>query len=894
MTTAVLDKISILQPTVATDLITEHKIYLASAAISLEVALSSGLKTVVCASDLPDDLRGHFDSDRKGGILLPHGHLDGSVSFTYRPDNPVRDDDGNVRKYLKQANRPASQALSVHPSMMDRVGKGYPVVLVEGDKGYLAATTNAPADTLVVGVPGCWGWSKDNVPVPDLQTLVHGAPMVYISFDGDVRAGSVRDAAERLTEALGMFGVERRNVRYVSLPAGTKLSIDDVLAGFDETLRRDMLKNLLSNAAKTLGRRPAAKKKDRTSAGVQLGECDWDAGVMKNDLIVHTNDDGSTRVTGGEIILQAAIRQIRIIMTTDDLLSRPQPAERLSVVEVAIGETGKPWRQECTVEVHPDLLLKPRDILALTDIPEAGLIHVPHAASREAEVLRRTIVESQSVDQHIESRVAHTGWTTLSDGRLGYLHEGGVITAGGNSDELSALVAGEGRSKLAFADPATVSDRAAAMGAIYRLKGTVSDAVFYATLGATYQPLTGRPPSGSCTIVGEHGSGKSSFVKNVLSVLPTPVWTTMRNHTEAYLRLFPVGMHQLPMLYDDLAITDDIKMNEQMLSAYRSLVRTAYDGAETARGHTVESATGGGKRETANLQRNEPFMIFTAEMRLDRDPSTMERTLAVRHAMRGPEKAEEARAIGEEVAASGLLHEGFVLTIQSIAATMDRNAKRVRDQDAASLMKLQHAENYKSARESTQMIATAAGMTSSRQMDVIASIATGVLLYMQAWSDIVPEVMTEDFNPFDEMDVAIRAMVAAATDEADDPGSRMLDLMRQAVASRKAVIEGGKEKAVVGDSNKVVMGRHYSLKESPGKPVRCIAFYPSTVAEVLGLGEKQAGQVALALRSKVIKSAQGRTARVIRVDDGQMGCFLVPVSIWDGVEDENAHRGSSS
>lgn len=872
---------SIIATTDTTQLSREHQRYLTAAAISLDVAVASGVKTVRCADDLPDTLRGHFGDDTRGGrggILLPHGHLDGGQSFTYRPDNPQKDEDGRARKYLKEADRQPGQALSIHPDMLARVGQGHDLVLVEGDKGYLSAVTNAPAGALIAGVPGCWGWSFEGMAVPDLLTLAKGAKNVFISFDGDVRGGDVRDAAERLTEALKTFGIE--NVRYVLLPASTKLSLDDYLAGYPEAERQGIFENLIHNAAKTLGRKPAAKKKARVAQGVQAGECAWEEGVMRNERIVHTDSDGSTRITGGEIILEAAIRQVRSIMVTDDLLARPEGPVRSSVIEVAVGEEGTPDRRECTVEVAHDLLQSPRALLGKTNLEAVAYTHVPHASSPKTEVLRQIIAESQgSPACDSERRIAHTGWTTMEDGRAGFLHEGGCITALGNSDEVSATVAGQGRECLAFTDPAMVADKALAMSALYELKTTVSPAVFYGLLGAIFRGLGGLPAGGSLNLVGDPGSGKTEIVKMFLHCLPQPVEVTLGAHTEAALRKFSEGLHGLPMLFDDLAITSDERRTEGTVRSFIDYARAAYDGPSSRRLHTVE-ASSPGKRELANMQLNDVFPIFTSEYGLDRDPSTMERICTVRHPSLPVVQARINAEIGWKIAASGRLHEAFVLVIQELARQADETAVVI---DATSLeaLRFTHEALRKNVRDTVQQIAEGTGL-SSRRIEVIATVVMGVGMFVSAWGEIDDDSMSaRGLSAWGEIESAAKALVAQSADSTDDPGALMLDSMRQAVASGAVRIHTDGLEPKFEDKNKDRIGYHRNVRRDDGTLTPCVAFMPDRVAGALPT-RTSARQVTRALSSRAIKDANGKATRSVRIDGVPTNCLVLPLAVWEG------------
>lgn len=231
-------------------LASHHRGLLEASAIPAEVAAAAGVRSILTVADLPEALRWC----RTAPGLLFHWHpLQGASVPQYRPDTPVKGPDGRERKYVFPTG--TTPPLNIVPAMRSRSGTASKVVLVEGTKQTLAAVAHAPDDVLVVGVAGCWGWSHDGCPVPELDQLrLEGVPVV-VAFDADAATNpNVYDAAQRLGEHLAAIGASE--VRHLSIPASGNTGLDDYLAGVADPAA--VFGRLLGKARK-LGRRPRSK-----------------------------------------------------------------------------------------------------------------------------------------------------------------------------------------------------------------------------------------------------------------------------------------------------------------------------------------------------------------------------------------------------------------------------------------------------------------------------------------------------------------------------------------------------------------------------------------------------------------------------------------------------------
>lgn len=208
----------------------DHLKMLAESAISEDVISASGIKSTTDA------------------LAFPWNDGIGATVWQYRPDQPKRNDDGDLMKYVfaKGAQVPFSRL---------RDGDTYQrLIIAEGTKQPYAVLSHAPADFAVYGMAGCWGFRK-----ADLSTVEPMGRDVFVLLDADFTTNvKVYAAAEQLAEQLKKHGA--KTVQFVSTTGTGKEGVDDVLASLPETKRAEMLRLWLSQATPKLGRRPKAKR----------------------------------------------------------------------------------------------------------------------------------------------------------------------------------------------------------------------------------------------------------------------------------------------------------------------------------------------------------------------------------------------------------------------------------------------------------------------------------------------------------------------------------------------------------------------------------------------------------------------------------------------------------
>jgi len=123
-------------------------------------------------------------------------------------------------------------------SFEDKLERSFPVVVVEGEKKALALQEQLGPKYIVLGIGGCWNWSKkrddDRVLISDFR-LVNGwrNRTCYICFDSDVETNKQVQSAEfHLSNALySELGVRTRLITLPDTESGHKQGIDDIIQG---------------------------------------------------------------------------------------------------------------------------------------------------------------------------------------------------------------------------------------------------------------------------------------------------------------------------------------------------------------------------------------------------------------------------------------------------------------------------------------------------------------------------------------------------------------------------------------------------------------------------------------------------------------------------------------
>ena len=127
-----------------------HRKHLEDHAIDLELAEELGVYSALTEDELPEAQR--YLADQLPAIVFPWTMKGIETIHQVRPDDP-----GDGAKYLFEAGRGSAIWATHRPKKSKRQG----VLLVEGTKQCLAVASLRP-DWLVLGMGGCYGWSKIN------------------------------------------------------------------------------------------------------------------------------------------------------------------------------------------------------------------------------------------------------------------------------------------------------------------------------------------------------------------------------------------------------------------------------------------------------------------------------------------------------------------------------------------------------------------------------------------------------------------------------------------------------------------------------------------------------------------------------------------------------------
>lgn len=194
-----------------------------------------------------------------GGIEFTLEGVTGRRITQFRPDKPRGE-----AKYITEAGGELVMPVPVgmRALVMDTT---VPLLIVEGTKGAAAAASallrdGHPDPIAVVGLLGCWGWSKDSVPITDLVSLPMEGREVVVLLDADFTTNrNVWDAAKALGDVCRMM-LNARRVRWAQVPGTRSQSVDDMLSVLPFQMRSGAVRRMVAAASDKLPRQPAKRK----------------------------------------------------------------------------------------------------------------------------------------------------------------------------------------------------------------------------------------------------------------------------------------------------------------------------------------------------------------------------------------------------------------------------------------------------------------------------------------------------------------------------------------------------------------------------------------------------------------------------------------------------------
>ncbi|MFC1951812.1 DUF3854 domain-containing protein [Chloroflexota bacterium] len=214
------------------DLLQSHFEHLTSSAISIDVIMERGYRSVLGKKALIDT--GFSKAQQRYiGILIPLHGVDGTiVGYQYRPDHPRIDARDRAIKYENPTG--SSVRLDVPPRCHGQLGDpGISLWFTEGVKKVDAL---ASQDVCAVGLTGVWGFKGKNplggtTLLADFDYITLKGRLVYLVFDSDSSSNpQVNQALIRLKEHLERKGATVKILQLPPGPSGEKTGVDDYLA----------------------------------------------------------------------------------------------------------------------------------------------------------------------------------------------------------------------------------------------------------------------------------------------------------------------------------------------------------------------------------------------------------------------------------------------------------------------------------------------------------------------------------------------------------------------------------------------------------------------------------------------------------------------------------------
>lgn len=215
-----------------------------------------GIRSITDISQVPTKRRWAMEKDEPGtGIAYRwNDPAEDGCSWQIRPDHPRPKADGKPAKYVfrKGVATPVHLA-SAHQELP---ASGHDLYVIEGTNQVLAgaAALRRDLNAVVIGIAGCQNAMRDGNLQPGIATAIKGAANIYLVPDADAATNyQVWKAMDKLAKAIrARIGGRRNVVKFIRLDgADSKTGLDDHLATFDESERRQVMLDLAAAALPT-------------------------------------------------------------------------------------------------------------------------------------------------------------------------------------------------------------------------------------------------------------------------------------------------------------------------------------------------------------------------------------------------------------------------------------------------------------------------------------------------------------------------------------------------------------------------------------------------------------------------------------------------------------------
>lgn len=889
-----------------------HIKLLADSAISLEVATQADTYSATEREDLPESLQ-YRDSELPG-LVFTLASPTGRQVAQFRPDEPTRG---------KYGQEPGSGAvIALHPAMRERlddiravravastaVGTDLAlptdegaensqepvtvpplhVVAVEGTKQYLAFVSNCEDDSVVAfGVQGCGNWSKDGVPVADLDAVIEGADRLTVMFDGDRKTNYwVWMAGHTLKEHAGLIGVE--DVRFASVAGGKKADLDGVLGKRAAETRPRYIASLLEKATANEGRCPAKPKPAKGRAS-EIPRVDFEAGVIYAPDLIQEVDGVTVIMPSEKVLARFAARIERTVSITDDLNATNADAEH----DLEVRIEGDP----CTYSV--------------SGVPDGRLRDIPYwrnlAGSGRA--TRRYVDNSEAGSRAIETAVRcfeadsarfvdayrRMGWVLCPDGEWRYLVPSGAIGPDGATPDVFAYLEHAGyRNNIAVPDPAEQSADAH-RDALREFLLIGQDRLhnptaWYAVVGSMAFASTGCAPRSGILVAGKHGSGKTVVTQTAATVLGPAfhaeggrLMGSMNGTGNAVGSGSGIGLHHCHVIVDDIRRRQDPKKQDQQDAAVEDLIRRTYEGGSAGRARQRVDRDRGGRVVTDEPDASSPLVVLTGEYIPSAEAvgSSVERLLSIVVTAADTMKPGESDRM-KQIGKSGRPAVAWSGWLRWQASEINRRQEGLAEWVAYVETRREQAEG---------VLANLAPELSNRAREVAAPSVVGWLLLLEYAVEI--GALTSDEARASGLDCAQRITQAAIRHSAVELATDLTGPQRLLARIRSALSSGRARLAddVHGNTNTPVIGIKRTtewLNPETGRAeqIQSYAFVPDSVASVLdGVGGTEVSRV---LSEVGLRNAQGRPTWAVTINGRrERSCVVIPESVLDG-PDESA------
>lgn len=783
-----------------------------------------------------------------------------------------------------------------------KVGKKFRLLIQEGTRqGVVASQYAAPFEDLVVIIIwGCTNFASgrdDGTTHPALARFMACASEVIISLDGDRLTNlSVWKGADNLATEAEANGLTRgKNIKYISLPStrsgDRKAGLDDVLGSTAKSLRANKFKNLIEKATTKAGRRPAENKKAGPAKATLVPIVDWDEAQIREADRVHENGG----VDKGDVLAGFAARIIETRSEIEDL----RPGARPKVTHDI--EFRFPNGLTTLVEDWPDTdMEKMGDLLAAAAPGGLGttLEYTPEPATIRK--IAAAIRAHNSDTRTYRSILDRTGMTTLPDGHVAWVFEGGAMTAQGVNRTASAKLDEKYRGRLVLVD-ATDEEYADAVRLLHKTveESFVDPTPFWAVWQAQVAAATGLEPTGTLTLVGRTSSGKTATLADAASAYGVFfayrnkqfLGESLRNGTPGFWNRAGKGLHQCAMVLDDARLVSNHNDRQKIISVLQTHLSMGM--GDSPRGRLVSD--GRGRHTTYIDSYDKPWRMLTAETitNLEFIESDLNRMISIEVTKENSFVEGGADAM-HRLAEDGVMNVAFSGFVKWMLDPQSISLPSKADGTPDGFWKATTSNIKAGARQIRTALLDALlyreadlNFASKRQYEVLAGHLTGAKIWTWYVATVAPDLKA--FQWYGKHQKAMieaakkhdRAVRAAGADERQSILERTIAL----VASQRAVLIENEGTGTMFENNKPVIGARSAgpvLDPRSGMKVDAVYLNHAAIASLLG---ETVAAVRSGLEEVVIPAPTTKGWRTV-IRGARVQVLCIPAYVWDADGDE--------